>query len=285
MKPILEKLPLAGNDSFLARTFTTPNFEVPWHQHPELELILFLEGEGSAYAGNHVGSFSSGDIYFLGSNLPHTFQKARPGMMTSAVVVQFLADFWGKELLQLPESRELRTLFETAKVGLKIKGELLQPLARLVKDLEHAAGFDRLLLLCQCLSLIASKKEYDQLSSHHMASLQTKQQQRMDRIFQYTIDHFSEGISLDEIASFAGMSVPAFCNYFRKRTKKTYVEFLNEVRIGKACQLLIDTTNSVAGIAYECGFNTLANFNKQFLKVSGTQPGLYRKKFSESSLL
>ena len=103
MKPYLEKLPMASDSSFVARTYRTPHFEVPWHQHPEIELILFLEGEGNAFVGNHVGNFNAGDIYLIGTNLPHTFQKAEADMVTSAVVVQFLHNCWGDQLLQMPE--------------------------------------------------------------------------------------------------------------------------------------------------------------------------------------
>lgn len=93
MKPIIEKLPLNEDSSFLARTYTTPHFEVPWHQHVEYELILFKEGEGTSFIGNYIGEFKTDDIFFLGSNLPHTFQKANKEMLTSALVVQFKEDF------------------------------------------------------------------------------------------------------------------------------------------------------------------------------------------------
>ena len=96
MKPIVEKLTLSENTSFLARTYRTPLFEVPWHQHIEYELIMFKQGEGSSFIGNYVGEFKTGDIFFLGSNLPHTFQKARKDLITGALVIQFRDDFWGK---------------------------------------------------------------------------------------------------------------------------------------------------------------------------------------------
>jgi AraC-like DNA-binding protein/quercetin dioxygenase-like cupin family protein len=282
MKLLIEKLPMERDNSFVARTYRTPNFEVPWHQHPEFELILFTEGEGNAFAGNHVGNFTTGDIYFLGSNLPHTFQKASQDLITSAVVVQFLKDCWGKDLLQMPEAREIRLLLETASVGIKLSGGLPERITPLIREIETTTGFNRIILLWQCLTMIAGKKEYDLLSTYEMATVQSRQQARIDKIFQYTIDHYSDGINLEEIAGYTGMSIPAFCHYFRKRTKKTYIEFLNEVRIGKACQQLIDTQKSITDIAYESGYNTLANFNKQFLKVRGIQPGNYRKAFSET---
>src|SRR5205809_1351214 len=95
MKPLVEKLPLSQNTSFVAHTYRTPQFEVPWHQHIEYELILFKEGEGTSFIGNYVGEFKKGDIFFLGSNLPHTFQKVHKDLITSALVIQFRADCWG----------------------------------------------------------------------------------------------------------------------------------------------------------------------------------------------
>lgn len=285
MKPLVEKLPLETDNSFVARTYRTPHFEVPWHQHPELELILFTEGEGNAFVGNHIGNFTTGDIYFLGSNLPHTFQKAQDDLITSAVVVQFLPDCWGEQLLRMPECRSIKLLFDTANAGLKIQGQSLELLRPLVQELEKAHGFQRLLLLWQCLAILSSRREYELLSTQDMSKLQTRLQARIDKIFQYTIEHYAEGITLQEIADQVNMSTPAFCLYFRKHTKKTFIEFLNEVRIGKACQQLIDTQKSISEIAYECGYNTLANFNKQFLKIRNMQPSQYRKIFTESTVV
>ncbi len=283
MKPLIEKLPLETDNSFVARTYRTPHFEVPWHQHPELEIIFFREGEGNAFVGNHVGEFTTGDVYMLGANLPHTFQKADPDLPTAALVIQFLPDCWGDTLLDMPEARDLRQLFSSALMGLKIAPAEATQLAPLLLNLEQAQGFKRLLLLWEVLHQIAQSKNNSLLSTHEMGALQTRQQARIDMIFRYTIEHYAQPITLEDVAAEAGMTVPAFCHYFRKSTKKTYIEFLNEVRIGKASQQLIDTQKTVAGIAYECGYNTLANFNKQFLRIRGMRPSDYRKVFSETT--
>ncbi|HUP13788.1 MAG TPA: AraC family transcriptional regulator [Niastella sp.] len=279
MKPLVEKLPLSQNTSFVARTYRTPHFEVPWHQHIEYELILFLEGEGSAFIGNYIGEFKSDDVFFLGSNLPHTFQKANKDLITAAVVVQFTDDFWGPGFMQLPESKNILKLFSVAMQGLKIRGATRQQLKPLLTELEHLQGFARIIRLCECLQIIAATHEYETVSTQEVSTFQAKNKDRIDRIFQFTIDNFQESITLSDVAATAGMSVPAFCSYFKKCTKKTYVDFLNEVRIGHACKLLIDTQKSVLEISYESGFNTLANFNKQFLKLKQLTPSGLRKKF------
>jgi AraC-like DNA-binding protein len=277
MKPLIEKLPLAANTSFLAERFATPHFEVPWHQHDEFELIVFEAGQGASFIGNYVGDFSSGDIFFLGSNLPHTFQKADKDMFTSAVVVQFLEDCWGQGFMQMPESREIKNLFELAVHGLRINEPCKSQLAPMLFQLIDAKGFERVLLLGECLLLIARQQACTPLSTQEIKACSSKNRERIDTIFQYTIDYFQEPVTLEAVAKSVAMSVPAFCNYFKKRTKKTYIDFLNEVRVGYACKQLVDTQHNIASICYDSGFNTLANFNKQFLKVKKLTPSAYRK--------
>jgi AraC-like DNA-binding protein/quercetin dioxygenase-like cupin family protein len=280
MKPFIEKLPLSENTSFVARTYRTPQFEVPWHQHIEYELILFTEGEGASFIGNYVGEFKTGDVFFLGSNLPHTFQKSHKELITSAVVVQFRDDFWGNDFMKLPECRMLEQLFQTSMKGIKITGQSREALRPVITALEFASGLQRVILLCECLQLIATKQEYETVSTQEVTVFKARNKERIDKIFQYTIDYFQEPVTLTGIAKHAGMSIPAFCNYFKKSTKKTYVDFLNEVRIGYSCKQLIDTQKNIEAICYESGFNTLANFNKQFRKVKSMTPSKYRKSFA-----
>jgi AraC-like DNA-binding protein len=279
MKPIIEKLPLAENRSFVAKTHATPNFEVPWHQHIEYELILFTEGEGNSYIGNYVGEFTMGDVFFLGSNLPHTFQKPNKDLYTSAVVVHFREDFWGTAFMDLPETRTIRKLFDLAASGMRFTGKCRILLNSMIKDLELTSGFNSLIGLCRCLQVISETDEFETVSTQEIKQLNPIHQERIDSIFQYTIAHFQEPVSLTGIAANAGMSVPAFCNYFKKSTKKTYIEFLNEVRIGNACKQLMDTQMTIEQICYDSGYSTLANFNKQFFKVKQVTPSQYRKVF------
>jgi len=281
MRPLLQKLPLTESTSFVAKTFRTPHFEVGWHQHIEYELILFTEGSGQSFVGNHVGEFETGDIYFLGSNLPHTFQKRDPELITSAVVVQFKEDFWGGAFLQLPESRHIRQLLDLSSQGLKIQTPVKEQLTPLIKALEQSSGFKRILLLGECLEMMATQAGYITVSTQTVQSFQHKDRENLDRVFQFTIDSFRDPIKLSQVAEIACMSVPAFCNYFKRCTKKTYIDFLNEVRIGYACNLLLETEKTVLDICYESGYNTMANFHKQFLKLKQLTPLQYRKLFAD----
>ncbi|MFP5041118.1 AraC family transcriptional regulator [Parasediminibacterium sp. JCM 36343] len=281
MKPLVQKLPLNAHTSFVAKTFTSPHFEVPWHQHIEYELILFTQGNGMSFIGNYVGEFKTNDIFFIGSQVPHTFQKQYDGMVGSAVVVQFTDDFWGKAFLALPESNELKELFMLSIKGIRIEGEAKAQLAALIVALETATGFLRIGILCDCLQLILDEKDKITLSTGQMNLVNTKDKQRLDDTIQYTIKHFQQPITLAAIAKVANMSVTAFCAYFKKSTKKQYISFLNEVRIGYACTQLQETDKPIIDICYDSGFNTAVNFNKQFLKIKGTTPSQFRSNFGK----
>jgi len=284
MKPLIEKLPLSGDTSFVARTHRTPLFEVPWHQHLEYELIFFTEGAGMSFIGNYVGEFEVGDVFFLGSNLPHTFQKNNEDMVVSAVVVHFREDFWGAELLQLPESKLINKLLKTAAHGLKFSGEMKSQLGKMILSLEKEKGFRRILSLLECLALMSETEEYTTVSTQEIKELNPRDRDRIDRIFQYTMDHFRQPIQLAELADIAGMTIPAFCNYFKKRTRKTYIDFVNEIRIGHACKLLLTTEQSILDVCFDSGYNSVANFNRQFLKVKGLTPSAYRKELVNNKL-
>jgi AraC-like DNA-binding protein len=122
------------------------------------------------------------------------------------------------------------------------------------------------------------------LSTQAPVIYNNKNQERIDAIFRYTIDHFQEEIKLETIASHLGMSVTTFCNYFKKSTKKTYINFLNEIKIGFACRQLIETNKTIQQICYESGYNTVENFNKQFFKVKNASPSSWKKGISRKLL-
>lgn len=274
-----QKLPLRGKTSFVARTFRTPEFEVDWHQHPEIELILHTEGAGQYYIGNSVGTYETGDIFLLGSDLPHSFRKAGDGI-ASAVVIQFKPNFWGEDFLNIPEMDEVRQLFNTALQGLRIASPCREQLAHMIVALEHEEGFMRILTLGHCIEKILTSKTWEPISTHPLESLNLADQERLEKVFRYSFEHFREPITLDDIAQLSSLSVPAFCNYFKKRTQKTYIDFLNEVRISFACQQLSGTSLPVNEIAFDSGYNTPAHFFRQFKKKMGKTPKAYRDELS-----
>lgn len=276
MRPFIEKLHLDDTTSFYARMHRTPEFEVTWHQHPELELIGFAEGYGTAYVGNTVERFRQGDVFLLGSNLPHTFQKADAGMMVAAMVIQFNADFLGEHFMQLPECKALMQLLIAAQSGLKLQMPLAGTILTQIMSIAEQEGLPAILALLQALQQITAQRQYVAVSSLSAENFIARGKERIDDVYRYTIANFHTEIRLQDMADIANLTVPAFCGYFKKITRKTYVQFLNEVRIGHACKKLAETEDSIRDICFASGYNTPANFNKQFMRIIHLTPMQYR---------
>jgi AraC-like DNA-binding protein len=279
MTSTLQKLPVTHESTFFAKTFKSAQFDIPWHHHTELEIILILEGCGNCFVGNYAGNFAAGDVFLIGANVPHTFTCTNPASPTCAVLVQFKADFWGRDFISLPETSNIRHLFEQAKSGIKVSDCCTSTLSAKIKELEFQRGFDRIITLCSCLNIIAEDNDCQLLSTANINALPCQKTDRLEKVFKFTNSEFARVITLKEVSDIAGMSIPAFCEYFRKTVKKTYIEFLNEVRLSFACKLLMESDMTISEIFFQSGYNTPANFNRQFLKYKGLSPSSFRKKF------
>lgn len=231
------------------------------------------------FIGNYIGHFKEGDIFLLGANLPHEFKKEQQAMKCSVMVVHFDADFWGEGFWKLPETAEIRRLLHESLSAIKIGAQQTAELGTCIKKLEGASGFERITLLCQCLLGISRHAGKQTLSTLNAANFPPFADAKINQLCAFTINHFKEPIALSTVAAMANMSISAFCRYFKRATKKTYVEFVNEMRVGHACQALVNTDKTILQIAYDSGFNTIANFNKQFLKIKKMKPSVYKKKF------
>ena len=279
MKPLIQKLPLDEGASFVARTYETPNFEVPWHQHEELELILLNSSSGITLVGNHIGEYEEGDVYFFGKNLPHGFRKQEEEMIGNAMVVQFREEIFGEMFLDLPELAFIKKAIRKSRQGMKLQQDLKQKIAESLVRMESQRGFQRIRTLLDCLHLISRSNQYYMLTDLYFQPFSQKDQDKIGIVFEYSMQHFREGITIEQMAALINLSVSSFCKYFKKTTKKTYIEFLNEIKIGHACKLLKESDKTISEICYDSGYRTWANFSKHFKKISGMPPSEYRRTY------
>ncbi len=279
MKPLIQKLPLDEGASFVARTYETPNFEVPWHQHEELELILLNSSSGITLVGNHIGEYEEGDVYFFGKNLPHGFRKQEGEMIGNAMVVQFREEIFGEMFLDLPELAFIKKAIRKSRQGMKLQQDLKQKIAESLVRMESQRGFQRIRTLLDCLHLISRSNQYYMLTDLYFQPFSQKDQDKIGIVFEYSMQHFREGITIEQMAALINLSVSSFCKYFKKTTKKTYIEFLNEIKIGNACKLLKETDKTISEICYDSGYRTWANFSKHFKKICGMPPSEYRRTY------
>jgi AraC-like DNA-binding protein len=282
MKTLIQKIHVEENHSFACRKYRTPQFETNWHKHKEYELIVITEGHGTALIGDYVGDYKAGDVFFLGSDLPHWFRKTNQKMIGSAIVVHFLKDFWGERFLQMPETKVIRHLLESDNNGIQLLDGLENNISNLIQELEKADGIERIYLLMQCLRLMSQSKQYRVLTESFDTSINTKENPAIEKIFNYSFKNFLEPLTLKQVASIAGMTIPTFCRFFKRNIKKSYFDFIKELRIGHACKLLRETQDSILDVCYASGYNSWAHFSKQFKEVKLQTPNQYRKQFKET---
>lgn len=287
MKPILRKIDTGHNYSFSIREDISPYLYNHWHFHPETELTLIRKGSGMRLVGDSMEPFSDGDLILLGGNLPHMWRcdgayfKGEPDIHVEAVAIHFMDSFWGTPFLEMPEMKDVRDLLFKAKRGIRIEGEARERITRMMEKSLDASKVERVTLLVDMLNIV-SEGQYTILSGVGFSrSYDLMQTDQINLIYNYTLDHFQEEITIRDVAAVASISPNSFCRYFKSRTLKTYWEFLLEIRIGYACKLLIDNKMSISQICYSCGFNNLSNFNRQFKHITGMTPSVYHREHTK----
>jgi len=288
MRPQLLLVPKGPNLSFSIRNDVVPYFFNKWHYHAEIELIYIVRGEGTQFIGDNISRFSQGDILLIGSNLPHYWRcddnyfQDIPGLFAEANVAHFMRDFWGEDFLELPENVGIKTLLTKAQRGVMIDASTIEKIKPHLKRIITVSGSMRIALLLQILDIIAGSQNLTLLSSATFHTSYNKSEtERLNDIYNYTMNNFKEKISLEEIASTACLSVNSFCRYFKSQTKKTFSQFLMEIRIGHACKLLIENKLTISRICMESGFNSFSNFNRYFKLITKQSPLEYRKVFAK----
>ena len=280
VRPNRLTVPLTESRSFDLRHERVPYFANPWHFHPELELNHVVAGTGTRFIGQSVERFGGGEIILLGRNLPHYWKSdaAPEGPSSEAIVVRFAEDFVGKPFLELPETRRLHALFDRATLGLR----LLEPLRSRVADgllaLTELTGFGQLAALLVLLNDIAESDDVAVVSPRYVPSeALEKQSERLNRVMAYLMEHFTEPVSLSVVADLASMNQAAFCRYFRTQTGQTLTQFLTDLRLRYACELLTKRDDPVALVSEQVGFGNVSHFVQLFRKARNQTPAAFRK--------
>nr|WP_288809809.1 AraC family transcriptional regulator [uncultured Sphingobacterium sp.] len=279
MKTLIQKIHVEEQYSFACRMYRTPNFETAWHRHPECELIVITAGNGTALIGDYIGDYKPGDVFFLSSDLPHWFRKSKQDAIGSAIVVHFLKDFLGNAFLSLPEMHVIAGLLKNESMGIQLQGSSGQNIAHMIRQIENMEGLERIQLLLKCLEQIGLSEEQKVITIAFDTFAGGEENVLIETIIDYSFKNFLNPVSLKEVAANTNMSVSAFCRFFKKNIKKSYFDFIKELRIGHACKLLRDTDRPILDICYNSGYNSWAHFSKQFKVVTKVSPLKYRKQF------
>jgi AraC-like DNA-binding protein len=275
MKTLLQKIHLDEHQSFACRSYKTPNFETNWHKHEECELIIITAGHGTVMMGDYIGEYKTGDIYFIAGNLPHWFKKQQSKMTGAALVLHFKPAIFGDQFLQLPELKQLNH-FLKKNDGIQLENKLKKEIGPMLMELASLTGYQRISLLLQCLQKISSSPGYNVLTQNFSSS-NSNLNPAIEKIIDFSFKRYLTPVTLQQVAAVADMSIPTFCRFFKKNIKKSYFDFIQDLRISHACKLLSNTNKPILDICYESGYNSWAHFSKQFKNVKEMTPSQYRK--------
>lgn len=258
-----------------------------WHYHQELELNAIIKGSGTRFLGDHVGAFTDGDMILVGPNLPNVWRndkeyyQKKDNLYAELINIFFLEDFAGKDFFLLPELQPIHKLLKASIQGIRIYGQTSKIILGKIKNIYRLNPGERIIGLIQILNIIAHSDELELLTSPgFINAYQANSSEHINKVYTYIMNNFQKDLNLKEIADIASMNTTAFCRYFKNITKKSFVQFLNEIRIGYACKLIQDEKLTISQICYESGFNNLSNFNKQFKMITNNTPQDYKRNYS-----
>ena len=279
-KPLLKLVGQNSTSAFKILKVKEPYFFPSFHFHPECEIMLVQEGSGIRYTGDSMANFQADDLVLYGPNLPHFYRcdeayyHSTSTLVSKATVIYFKEDFLGHDFLNLSDVMPIKKMLSRARSGIRFYGNVNIDLKRKILDLdEDADGMENIISLLSILRTMALTEEYEVLSgSSEFAIPEDHDCERINRVNQYIMNHYSNSPSLSSVAKIANMSEAAFCRYFKAHTQKTYTQFLNEIKIGNACKLLMNKNLSVSQVCFEIGFNNFNHFNNQFKRITGLTP-------------
>ncbi|HAM99837.1 MAG TPA: AraC family transcriptional regulator [Marinilabiliales bacterium] len=291
MKPFFQKLAPLPEESIIFLDEEIPHFMVPWHFHPEIEILYVVKSTGTRYIGDSVNNFGEGDLCIIGENVPHWW-KSDPiylenanSINTKSLVIQFRKEIFNSNFINLPEMQQIKDLLERSQRGIQFTGKAKVEFGKHIRKIFKLSGIQRITELILLLDRMAASADSKVLTSVGYSKIvNTYDFQRFNKVHEYIIRNFQNQITLDEISDHVSMSSTAFCRYFKKRTGKTFFAFLNEFKVGHACKLLSEKNTSVSRACYESGFNNISHFNEQFKRIVHRTPSEYQAEHSGKNI-
>lgn len=286
MKPLYQDLPFPIDSHIHYYIEDLPHFIVPWHYHPAIEIMYITRGIGTRFVGDCIEQYEEGDVCMIGPNLPHEWRNddayfdKESGLRATCICLFFKREIFDPNFIRLPEMNNIRDLIERSRRGLKFTGKSKLEITRFIRSSVNDVGVRKVTNLLTLLELMATSTEYELLASVGFTnSVNSEDFERFNKVYKFLVKNFATSIRLEEVSTLVGLTPTAFCRYFKERTKKTFVEYLNEMRIGYSKKLSLENKMKISTISGEVGFPNLSNFISQFKKVTGMSPSQFQKQF------
>jgi AraC-like DNA-binding protein len=286
--PLFQKILLKENRSFNILKVERSYFVVPWHFHPEVEIMLVMRGHGTRFVGDSIERFEPYDLVMVGANLAHVWKNNHEhfvedsNAIAEARVILFQDSCFGRNFFSIPEMARISELLLRAERGIKFEGKTKEMVADLIVNAYELDGAKQFAALIGILDELSLTEEYNYLCcAGYNQKVQASDLLRLNSVLDYMMKNFHKSIKLEDVANVANLTPNAFCRYFKTRTNKTVIQFVNELRVGYAHKLLVETQSNIDQIAFESGFHNLSNFYEQFQKITGKSPFKFRKEHNQ----
>lgn len=281
MELIFDKIHVPHKNSFIVQKQGANNHPPRIHSHKNFEINFVIEGSGKRIVGNNISSYESGDLVLLGPELPHCWElfDNKPKSNASSIVIHFYENIINSNFFNIPELEEVEELLQKASVGIWFKGKKIKEIQTMLERLVKLKGLESYIELLKVFNLLLQVEDYEFLSDTSYTPTFVKDLDRMNLIYEYVFQNIQGGIKQDEAAALLHMTPGAFCRYFKKKTKRTFMEYVKTVRIRLVAKMLAETDKQISQICYESGYNNIANFNYQFKSIMQKTPSEYRKVF------
>ena len=282
MEFVFEKIQVPNKHSFIARRLELGEHTSKIHSHKNFELNFVVSGAGRRIVGNHITSFKDSDLVLLGPELPHCWEILQPKktITPSCIVIHFYENIISSDFFNIPELEEVEELLKQANTGISFKGKEARKIRSNLEQLVNKEGLESYIELLKIFSLLLQVKDRENLS-HTIGNFPTfsRDLDRLNKVYEYVFLNIEEGIKLEEAAKLLHMAPGSFCRYFKKKTNRTFIQYVKSVRIGLAAKMLTETDNPITQICFDSGYNNLANFNHYFKSVMNKTPSEYRRSF------
>jgi AraC-like DNA-binding protein len=276
-----------GNHAFLAKEIKLPYFATEFHFHKECQLVYIVESSGQRIVGDSVEHFEEGELVFLGSDIPHVWQNDKKYFQNSdkanahSFGLYISPGVLLENLSGIGDVETLKSWLLKSQRGMLFGNATKNKVVPLMKKIIHQEGFEKIVTFFEVLLLLCNAKDYRLLAGNNYVNLYTyNDQSRMDKVFKYIFSNFKKEISLKEISTVAGLNVYSFCRFFKSRTQKPFITFVNELRIGHACKLLHKNEFTMVQLADKSGYNNVTHFNRYFKRFKGVTPKEYRRRIT-----
>ncbi|SHF78432.1 AraC-type DNA-binding protein [Mariniphaga anaerophila] len=273
-----EITPLTDEDFFIVLNNFHAKFDFPVHYHPEYELNFVFNSKGKRIVGDSIQEYDDMDMVLIGPNTPHAWTGNNDHDDVRVITIQFQQDILSETTLNRKVMTPIRDMLFKSYRGIEFSKGIQNNFKSRLVELSDKSGFDSLLELLSILyDLSISRNQKLLSSSSYVNKYESSKSRRIKKVTDYIYENYHNQIKLKEVAEIVNMSDTAFSHFFKKRTHRSFSDFVNDVRVGNATRLLIESERTMAEIGYECGFNNLSNFNRIFKKKKGCTPSDFKK--------